>query len=178
MKQLLLVAACLLIAIFLLPGGMASWGEDLTIDGMITIAELETAAEKASTEQAGIGALSDQIDLPEEESSEESFGFMPEIRYVINLSINGRGSTIPQAGHSVYKLGEEVVLVATPLEGWVFCHWAINGEIYQDPYILLTMEQDYSVSAHFRECPDGPEKDSVYEEGQSSDDQNASEVEE
>ena len=75
--------------------------------------------------------------------------------YILDIEIQGQGSTDPTEGYHTYNEGDAVKISAYPDEGWEFSHW--EGQV-SDSYsadTMVTMDQDKTVIAHFVEEDDG-----------------------
>ena len=66
------------------------------------------------------------------------------IGYVLNIAVDGYGSTTPAAGCHVYEKGSEVAVYATDsysAYGFLFDYWLLNGSIIDkknnNPLILV-----------------------------------------
>ena len=78
------------------------------------------------------------------------FTEIPPPQYTLTITVDGSGSTSPLAGTHSYDEGAEVLITATPDEGWVFDHWSGDISGYSNP-MPVTMAGDKSVTAHFIE---------------------------
>ncbi|MCL4863592.1 MAG: InlB B-repeat-containing protein, partial [Caldilineaceae bacterium] len=71
-----------------------------------------------------------------------------EEEYTLTLNTQGEGGITVDPAKPFYRYGDEVILTATPAEGWVFSAWngdALSGE---NPYTLL-IDGDKTVTAQF-----------------------------
>jgi len=70
--------------------------------------------------------------------------------YDLTIHIEGEGSTEPAEGTHTYYEGEEVIVEATPEEGWEFIEW--TGDVTStDSIISITMDEDKEITAWFEE---------------------------
>jgi len=69
--------------------------------------------------------------------------------HTLSIDIEGEGSTYPE-GETEYEEGEEVMITATPDEGWYFEEWTGDYEGTSDA-ISITMDSDKDLTAHFTE---------------------------
>ncbi len=74
-------------------------------------------------------------------------------QYQLNITIEGNGSTTPDAGTHSYTEGSTVALTATPDEGWQFEKWIIDGVDDSDNPTSVVMNGNVDVIAHFTELP-------------------------
>lgn len=76
-----------------------------------------------------------------------------QIAYSLLLGIEGKGDTQPAPGYYQFNENEEVLLSATPAEGWVFEEWQISGIDKDLPQteVLIAMDNHYRVKAFFRQ---------------------------
>lgn len=166
MKKSLLIITCLLFALFLLPGGMASWGDTLSIGGSVSIVEEEEDLDEeldtlddfftGEEEQEGETSESGQDSDPEPDPEPA-----PEpVTYELSISINGSGSTSPEQGDHIYNDGDEIELKATPADGWKFDKWIVNEEeTLSAPTIKINIYEDVSIEAVFVQEPDSSKDD-------------------
>lgn len=70
------------------------------------------------------------------------------IKYLLALTANGSGTTIPTLGQHNYDAGTVVDIAAIPANGWRFDSW--NGDVLgTNPSISLEMDGNHNVSANF-----------------------------
>ncbi len=69
-----------------------------------------------------------------------------EYSLAVSVSPTDGGSVVPASGN--YDKGAEVILTATPAEGYIFGHWSGDSTGTSDK-VTVTMSQDKSVIAHF-----------------------------
>jgi hypothetical protein len=140
MKQALLMVFCLMLTLFLLPDGMASWGGDLFIGGTVTTGEFlndDDQPEEKWSENLG------------EEDRQDKKLDAPLADYVLTIIISGQGDTTLDQGSYVYKQGQEIKLIAKPTKGWIFNKWLIGESELNDPKIVFNINNDISVEAVF-----------------------------
>ena len=94
-------------------------------------------------------------DLKEEFSSKSRDGFLLRLEVPTNLTVEvhpqGSGDTDPEEGVHIYGLGEEVLVSATPREGWEFDHWELDGELAgSSPGLEITQCVNHTLVAHFK----------------------------
>ncbi len=81
----------------------------------------------------------------------------PEIVLTYDLSISmepadaGRISYLPVKDY--YHSGDNITLEVLPQKGYLFLGWEINGVVFDDREIMISMDQDRSVIARFTELP-------------------------
>lgn len=73
-------------------------------------------------------------------------------RYTLALSSspNEGGTVMVTPQQADYEEGTPVQILATAGEGYVFTHWSVDGNSTDNP-MLVTMDSDKVISAHFRE---------------------------
>ncbi len=71
--------------------------------------------------------------------------------YSVEIDIEGEGSVEIDPKQDEYEYGEEIELTPEPKEGYVFDHWVINGEIYEEETIEIEMYEDTEITAQFDE---------------------------
>lgn len=166
MKKALLVASCLLMALFFLPGGTASWGDTLRIEGGVSVVEPETGPELESEPDLALEQESEFEIKPEPEvkgkpDQEESRLTPDNDKYMIRIAINGQGSTNPAVGSYTYKEKTEVTLESSPADGWKLSKWVVNGkDIKAASQMKVNISGDMFIEAVFVEI----ETSSDYEE--------------
>lgn len=70
------------------------------------------------------------------------------------LQTSGSGSVEPPVGSHVYEEGTEVMLVASPANGWEFDYWQIDGVVVTgNPEHKVTMDANKTARAFFVEEP-------------------------
>ncbi len=85
----------------------------------------------------------------EELTAETTLTVEPD-EHTLTIAIEGEGHTEPAEGTHTYDHGEEVVVEALSDEGWYFVEWTGDHESTSRE-IILTMESDMTVTAHFNE---------------------------
>ena len=72
---------------------------------------------------------------------------------ILNIAIDGQGTTNPVPGTYTYDKGTQVTITASPASGWQFSHW--QGDVSgNSTTITITMDSDKSVTACFELIPD------------------------
>jgi uncharacterized repeat protein (TIGR02543 family) len=74
--------------------------------------------------------------------------------YTLTVAIEGEGTTTPPAGENVFAQGEDIPILATPAEGWMFNGWTGDVDYIADTGAMsttITMNGDYSITANFVE---------------------------
>ncbi|MDO8668795.1 MAG: hypothetical protein Q7K65_00695 [Candidatus Buchananbacteria bacterium] len=73
----------------------------------------------------------------------------------LNITTQGQGTT---TGAGTYPAGTDVIITATPENGWSFDHWIVNGTLAYNNPGTITMDSDVSVTAVFTSNgnPGGP----------------------
>lgn len=166
MKKGLLITICLMMSMLLLPGGTASWGDTLRIEGGVSVVEPETEPELESDPDLAFEQESEFEIEPEPKAKgkpdqEESRVTPDNDKYMISIAINGQGSTNPTVGSYAYKEKTEVTLESSPADGWKLSKWVVNGEdIKAASQIIVKISGDMFVEAVFIEI----ETSSDYEE--------------
>jgi subtilisin family serine protease len=69
------------------------------------------------------------------------------------VSVSGYGETNPPAGTHYYEEGESVNFTATPMYGWKFGQWVINGQVYTDSNVNYVVDGEFQATAIFLEVP-------------------------
>ncbi len=177
MKKLFLIICCLLMAIILLPGGMASWGGDLRIEGDVSIVKPPAfESDDATVLQAD----------KKTESEEKDSSLGEEKPYKLILSVSGQGSIEPEAGEYEYKERKEIRLEAVEEnDDYEFKKWLIdNKEIETSLTTTIILDDAINVKAVFREVEKQEEdndkekeKESCEESEAQDDDQDGCDVE-
>jgi uncharacterized repeat protein (TIGR02543 family) len=67
---------------------------------------------------------------------------------ILNISIEGQGSVSKSPDLENYTLGSEVVLTATPSEGWIFIGWSGSVDSNVNP-ITIVMDSSKTIQALF-----------------------------
>ena len=160
MKKVLLVFFCLLLSLFLLPGGMASWGDTLSIGGSVTVVHDEEDQETGDEELEPLADLFTDEEDQEDEASESRQEAEPEpkpepISYELIISTTGNGTTSPEKGEYTYIEGDEIELEAVPTDGWRFDKWIVNeDETFSASTIKITIYENVNIEAVFVEIAD------------------------
>jgi len=73
-----------------------------------------------------------------------------QITYTLTISVTGSGSTSPAVGGHVYSQGSSVQVTASPVAGWSFDHWILDGSSTgsANPY-TVTMNSGHTLGAVF-----------------------------
>jgi uncharacterized repeat protein (TIGR02543 family) len=73
-----------------------------------------------------------------------------QITYTLTISVTGSGSTNPAVGSYVYSQGSSVQVTASPVAGWSFDHWVLDGSSAGsvNPY-TVTMNSGHTLGAVF-----------------------------
>ncbi|HUX54476.1 MAG TPA: T9SS type A sorting domain-containing protein [Williamwhitmania sp.] len=69
--------------------------------------------------------------------------------YTLNLSHSGNGTIDPADGDHTYYEGDEVILTATPDQGWVFEKWVVDGDDITTATTQVTVGASISAMAYF-----------------------------
>jgi len=78
------------------------------------------------------------------------------VKYNLAIDIIGQGTTTPVFGTHTYEKNEEVTVIAYPDEGWRLIGW--SGDVTSEEVtIIITMDEDKSVTANFEEEESEPE---------------------
>ncbi len=75
------------------------------------------------------------------------------VNYILNISVNGNGTTSPAAGAHSYPAGTSVRVTATPAAGATFSGWSGAASGTTNP-ITVTMDADKSLTASFSDSSD------------------------
>lgn len=70
--------------------------------------------------------------------------------YILNLTIEGEGSTNPEEGSYLFEQGEEVTITVYPDEDWHFNKWS-GDHTGTEKEITIIMDEDKEISANFEE---------------------------
>ncbi len=81
-------------------------------------------------------------------SKSEVWKFTTFSENTLTINIEGEGSTDPPEGTHPYDEGEEVVVTATPADGWYFEEWTGDHE-GTDEEITIIMDEDKEITANF-----------------------------
>ncbi|MFW6141973.1 MAG: InlB B-repeat-containing protein [Candidatus Saliniplasma sp.] len=73
--------------------------------------------------------------------------------YILTINIEGNGTTDPPEGNHTFQSGEEVAIKAFAEDGWYFEEWSGDYQ-YSEDELIVTMDDDVSVTAHFEEDDD------------------------
>lgn len=65
----------------------------------------------------------------------------------VSVNDNVKGSVDVTSG--TYEHGEQVTLTATPAENCTFVSWTVNGEVYMENPLTITMNEDITIIAYF-----------------------------
>ncbi len=90
------------------------------------------------------------------------FSYQVEQNYTLNVGKVGQGTVIPSAGTHTYLKGTAVNLTATPLAGWVFDKWVLNGTVYTEPEIKVTMDTNITATAYFKSDTVDPPDEGIF----------------
>jgi hypothetical protein len=69
--------------------------------------------------------------------------------YWLTISASSGGTTNPTPGSYVYDKGTSVTVTATPSSGYYFSYWSLDGTVYYNNPITVTMTADHSLTAYF-----------------------------
>jgi hypothetical protein len=69
--------------------------------------------------------------------------------YNLTVAVNGSGTTNISTGVHPYQEGSNVVLYASPLQGYVFQYWVVGSNVYTSQAIQVTMDADKTATAIF-----------------------------
>ena len=72
-------------------------------------------------------------------------------QYTLTVQVEGTGTTAPAAGTHQATGGTEVVLNATPGEGWQFEKWLIGSVEFSEPTVTVTVNSNTTAKAFFVE---------------------------
>ncbi len=158
MKKISLIIAFLLLALILIPGGMASWGGTLDIEGEVGVIIPEPEAEAEPELE-----FTKDTEVNEEPDPEPVNDQEPE-KLDLLISVTGEGSTEPAEGEHIYEQGEAVRLTASSDEGWKFVKWVLDSREYDSASLNITMDKEKKAMAVFEK-----EKSREYEKEQESD---------
>ena len=78
----------------------------------------------------------------------------------ISVSSYGHGTTNPVPGYHTYDYGEVVTAKATADYGYGFDYWDLDGGMYMQNPIVITMIEPYTLEAHFKSATGGGGGDS------------------
>jgi uncharacterized repeat protein (TIGR02543 family) len=104
--------------------------------GVVTGVSAGSAAITVTTEDGGFTAVSD-ITVNEVAAD-----------YILNLSVNGNGTTLPSVGSHTYAADTSISVTATPATGATFTGWSGAATGTDNP-ITVTMDGNKSLTANF-----------------------------
>ncbi len=154
-------------------GGLIGWNEDDTVEDSFW--NIDTSGQDSS--EGGTGLTEDEMlldqdtftdanwdfvdhwDMIEEDSypffqwqEEDTYPYAPElVEYELTLNIQGEGSVEIDPEQDGYEHGKELELTPEPKEEYVFDHWVINGEVYEEEKIEIEIYEDTEITAQFEE---------------------------
>lgn len=75
--------------------------------------------------------------------------------YKLTTTIQGSGAVNCSGEGVSYKEGSEIVIKATPSEGWYVDAWIVNGEEYNNrkEFTIPSIDNDYDITIIFKEKP-------------------------
>lgn len=115
---------------------VANSGEDAyAIDGRIRL--LNPLADSSGKDGVAVAYKSERPVEP------------PPERYTLKVSVEGNGTTSPEAGDHVYEKNTEVTLTAFPAPGWIFRNWLINGNYINTATTKIIINADTEAKAYF-----------------------------
>ena len=76
--------------------------------------------------------------------------FQPK-NYNVTINVDTHIGSITGAETGIYQFGDTLILTATPIDGYMFDHWTINGrDVYSgDGKLVLPVNMSIDVKAHF-----------------------------
>lgn len=78
------------------------------------------------------------------------FDAIPSDQRLLFIEILGSGTITPDVGHHLYDEDAEVMITATPEEGWQLNRWVLDDvNVGAQPSLTLTMETNHEVAAIF-----------------------------
>jgi len=170
MKIILLLASCLLVSLILLPGGIASWGGTLDIEGTVTTAQLPESSDSSEEETAE--AESTEVEEADEAEKDGDSIYPDTDAYNLTVIVRGEGTTDPEEGIHEYDEGDEVRLTADPDKGWELIEWLIDGkDTDSSNSITVNIDDDIEVSVIFAEKDAPDEDENEDEKGDKKDDE-------
>jgi len=69
--------------------------------------------------------------------------------YDLTVAVNGPGTTNVPAGVHAYQEHSQVILYASPTQGYVFQKWIVGTNIYDNQAIMVTMDSSMTATAYF-----------------------------
>ncbi|PKP03147.1 MAG: hypothetical protein CVU11_09275 [Bacteroidetes bacterium HGW-Bacteroidetes-6] len=72
-------------------------------------------------------------------------------QYLMNLSVDGNGTTVPPAGSHLITAGSTIDLSANPAAQNAFVKWLVNGTEIYNPQASIVVDSNISVQAYFSE---------------------------
>jgi hypothetical protein len=97
--------------------------------------------------QACSGGSSGSTDVEQVQTPDDT-PVDPLVKYTLNISIISGNGTVNPSGSSPYSKNTDVVITATPAEGWQFDHWSGDASGNENP-LTITMGEDKNISAVF-----------------------------
>jgi uncharacterized repeat protein (TIGR02543 family) len=82
--------------------------------------------------------------------------FQPTQYLTITVTPLEGGTTNPPPGQHPYPKNSTVTVTAIPASGYEFDYWTLNGEVKTENPITITMDKDYTLTAHFKPIPPPP----------------------
>jgi hypothetical protein len=80
----------------------------------------------------------------------------PVIYHLLNISVNGNGTTDPTVGTYPYVENTVVDINAIPASGWQFVNWT-GGVLFNSASSTIVMDADKSITANFQKVPQPPQ---------------------
>ncbi|MDD2550478.1 MAG: agmatine deiminase family protein [Bacteroidales bacterium] len=71
--------------------------------------------------------------------------------FTLTMATRGNGTTTPTNGTHQYDEGTELIISATPTDGWQFDKWEVNDNIYETSDVEITITEDIIATAYFTE---------------------------
>ncbi len=75
--------------------------------------------------------------------------------HTLSISTTSGGTTSPAPGTYTYSYGEAVTVTATAYYGYGFDYWVLDGGMYMQNPIEITMDQPHTLEAHFKSTSGG-----------------------
>jgi len=75
--------------------------------------------------------------------------------HTLSISASDHGTTDPAPGSHTYDYGEVVTVKATADYGYGFDYWDLDGGMYMQNPIEITMDQTHTLEAHFKSTSGG-----------------------
>lgn len=69
--------------------------------------------------------------------------------YDLTVAVNGSGITNVPAGVHAYQEHSQVILYASPIQGYVFQKWMVGSSVYGNQAITVTMDSNMTATAYF-----------------------------